>query len=78
MDFDGILPILVVRKQGIEPTAIRFITPFNINTRLRRQNKITDTKPVPPIGFGFILKDYLIFEKFVEMLKNPNLAVEII
>ncbi len=67
---DSILSILAVMKQGIDVAAIRFLTSFN--TRIRRREQNTYAKLLLPAGFDFIIKDYPIYEKFLNMLKSPK------
>lgn len=63
---DSLLSILTIIRQGIEVTAVRFITPFNV--RLRNSATVENKKT----NSTFIIKDYPIFEKFFEVLKNPR------
>lgn len=64
---DSLLSILTVMRQGIDVTAFRFLTPFNV--RLRSPSDACAAKTHPA---GFIIEDYPVFEKFLEILKNPR------
>lgn len=63
---DSLLSILIVIKQGIDVTAIRFLTPFNIKLRSRSHGAVA------PSHTSFEKRDYLIADQFLEMLKNPQ------
>lgn len=63
---DSLLSILTVVKQGINVTAIRFLTPFNIKLRNRSHNADA------PSHTSFEKRDYLISDQFLELLKNPQ------
>ncbi|MCX8031070.1 MAG: hypothetical protein N3A59_05785 [Thermodesulfovibrionales bacterium] len=64
---DSLLSILVILKQDIEVTAVKFLTPFNSKTiEQKRTEKIN-------IGnFCFEILKYPIEEKFLEVLKKPK------
>jgi hypothetical protein len=63
---DSLLSIVTIMRQGIDVKVIRFITPFN--TKLRNTSS-AGTKYTDSI---FTINDHPIFEKFLEMLKNPK------
>ncbi len=66
---DSMLSIKVILQQGIEVTAIRFITPFN--TKLE-SFELADTSLLALGELNFNIKNYPINEKFLEILKKPK------
>ncbi len=66
---DSLLSILIIQRQGIEVSAIRFLTPFN--TKIREKSSLSKKSPTNN-SLNLIVQDYPIFEKFLEILKKPK------
>lgn len=66
---DSTLSILAIQRQGIEVSGIRFLTPFNV--KIKKQAQPIDKSPFNS-NLDFVIRDYPIFERFIEILKKPK------
>lgn len=66
---DSTLAILILKEQGINVTAIRFITPFEPDS-----NPLSDINDLNALSrrFDFNLDIYRIAEEFLEIVKHPK------
>lgn len=66
---DSLLSIIVILKQDIKVTALRFLTPFNTKIFEHKEKKDYEYT----IGnLRFEIKGYPIYEEFLEVLKKPK------
>ncbi len=65
---DSTLSVLAIQRQGIEVSLVRFLTPFNV--KIKKQAQPADKSHFNS-DLDFVIRDYPIFEKFIEILKKP-------
>jgi len=64
---DSTLAILSVLRQGVEVTALTFLNHFGCDTAVCSKNLLSSAE-----RFGFEVKLIDIFDKFIEIVKNPE------
>jgi tRNA-specific 2-thiouridylase len=67
---DSILSIIIMIRQGIDVTAVKFFTPFDIKTREDERYVKNLYMNANKFGFELILKD--LEDKFLEIVKKPK------
>ncbi len=65
---DSTLAILVLKKQGIDVTAIRFTTPFEPEAQLSHKKDYDELS----VRFGFSLQIHKLEDEFIEIVKHPK------